>query len=47
MKINKDTANAYTCYEKYDKQHYAYYTRITHIFIFIFISTIVNHVIWT
>ena len=38
MKINKNTANAYTYYEKYNKQHYVYcagtaFTRTTHFFI--------------
>ena len=35
MEINKNTANAYTYYEKYNKQYYVYYTRTTYFFIII------------
>ena len=35
MKIDKNTANAYDCYEKYSKKYYVYCARITHSFIII------------
>ena len=40
MKINKNTANAYTYYEKYNKNYYVYcarttFTRTTYFFIII------------
>ena len=36
MKINKNTANAYTYKEKYNPQYYVYYTRTTYFFIIIY-----------
>ena len=33
MKINKNTANAYACYERYSKYYYVYYARTTQFFI--------------
>ena len=35
MKANKNSANAYTYYEKYSKQYYVYSTRIRYYFIII------------
>ena len=35
MKINENTAHAYTYYEKYNKQYHVYYTRTPYFFIMI------------
>ena len=35
IKINKNTANAYTYYEKYNKQYYVYCTRTKYFIIMI------------